>query len=258
MIRGQAAIGDLMTKHIALRALIGLLGLVAVVWVSVVFPAFLLTGAARTAAKLIVEDDRLPPGGLAELHERLQSARLALVPPKLVAAKALVRLRLADEEAQTSQQIDAKRIFDEVNNELIAALVEVPGDSFLWMMYYSTAVARTGSQLEHRDYLVQSYKAGPNEGWIALRRNRLSLSLPPPLISMLEKYIVAEFAAITNSGFVEDAASNLALVGRDQQEVLLAGLSTLDIQPRMALAKKLSRAGIRVTLPGVRLDESWR
>jgi len=247
-----------MTKHIALRALNGLLGLVAVGWVSIVFPAFLLTGPARTVAKLIVEDDRLQPNGLAELHERLQNERLALVPPKLVAAKALVRLRLADEEAQTSQQIVAKRIFDEVNNEITAALFEVPGDSFLWMMYYSTAVARTGSQLEHIDYLVQSYKAGPNEGWIALRRNRLSLSLPPPLISMLKKYIVAEFAAITNSGFVEDAASNLALVGRDQQELLATGVSTLDIEPRTILAKKLAEEGSQLTIPGVTLDDKRR
>jgi hypothetical protein len=257
-IKVQSRIDDPMTEYVTLRALNGLLGLFALAWASAVFPALLLSAPARTAAKLIVEDDHLQPGGLAKLHARLQNAHLALVPPKLVTAKALVRLRLADEEAQTSQQIDAQRTFDEVNNEIKGALSEVPGDSFLWMMYYSTAVARTGSQFEHIDYLVQSYEAGPNEGWIVLRRNRLGLSLPSPLISVLQKYIVAEFATIANSGFVEDAASNLALVGRDEQELLLAGLSTLDIQPRIALAKKLSRAGIRVAIPGVTQDESWR
>ena len=135
--------------------------------------------------------------------------------------------------------------------ELRAVLAIKPTESFFWLMLYSLLVTRNGFDQEAIRFLDRSYLLGPNEGWIALRRNRLALAVFPMLGVSTQQLVVSEFAGLVDSGFVEDAAINLTAVGWKYRAALLAGLSRTKKTSREALAKRLARENVSVDIPGI-------
>src|SRR5581483_10514237 len=134
-----------------------------------------------------------------------------------------------------------------------------PTDPFLWLMLYSLEATRNGFDIKSLRLLDESYATGPREGWVALRRNKLSLSVFPMVSDGLQTEIVSEFAGMVDSDFTEAAALNLTGNGWAQRDRLLAGLADANIIAREAFAKKLARDGVSVIVPGVELDERlWR
>ncbi|WP_158284438.1 hypothetical protein [Bradyrhizobium sp. SUTN9-2] len=181
-----------------------------------------------------------------------------VMPPELTYTKALLALR-AEEATQRYNLDKADQKVDSAEVLLRAALAINPNDSFLWLMLYSVATMRHGFDLRYLSYLEQSYTLGANEGWVALRRNSLALASSPLLDSATQRSAKLEFAAILNSGFVDVAANNLMRVGPVARDKLLKSLDRVDIAPREALARKLLRDGVSVSVPGVKLDERlWR
>ncbi|MGY4344977.1 hypothetical protein ACVWXM_001441 [Bradyrhizobium sp. GM7.3] len=174
-------------------------------------------------------------------------------------ADALIRLRVAEESVARKSSEEADRDVAAAGYALESSLLLNPADSFLWLMSYSQEIKRRGFDERTVGFLKQSYATGPLEGWIALRRNRVALAAFTGLAEAMQAQVVAEFAAMVDSEFVEDAALNMMGVGWPQRDRLLACLVDVDLIPREAFAKKLSREGLKVSVPGVELDDRlWR
>ncbi|MCK1707682.1 MULTISPECIES: hypothetical protein [unclassified Bradyrhizobium] len=242
------------------RGLLLLWGLLGVFWSSFALPSFSLTAPAREVATRIIADERFKRSALSEMLARMKIApRPCVVQPEFSRADALITLRTAEEVLQRKSSEEADREVESAENKIRIGLAMTPSDSFLWLMLYSVQTVRKGFDLPNIANLDQSYYEGPNEGWISLRRNRLALAVFPLLSENTQESVIAEFAKMVDSGFIDDAAMNLAGVGWPYRDRLLSSLQQVDITDRLSLARQLSRDSVKVVVPGTETEERpWR
>jgi hypothetical protein len=140
------------------------------------------------------------------------------------------------------------------------ALACAPTDAFLWCIRYWVKVIKYGFKREFLIDLELSYDFGPNEGWIAAKRNNLALAVFDQLGPSVQDLVVAEFAGMVDAGLIERSANNLVGVVPALQDRLLSALSGSRPISREWLAKWLRKEGYRVNVPGVELPEErpWR
>jgi len=237
-----------------------LLGVFGVFWSTIVCPALVTTAPLRALSARIIADERFRPGALEGIIHRAEpSAEPSVVPPEFAQAKALTSLRLAEETGRRGSSEEANRAVDVAFNNLKSALAAAPVNSFLWLLIYSVENARAGFDPQNVRYLDRSYADGPFEGWIALRRNRLSLAIFPVLSDEIQQAVISEFVGLVDSGFTDEAAENLTTVGWKQQGRLLPALEQADLARRQSFVRRLSRDGYKVAVPGIELsDRPWR
>ncbi|MCK1675306.1 hypothetical protein IVA89_26605 [Bradyrhizobium sp. 150] len=248
------------TRSAAFRALLLPLGLFSVLWSLTAVPSFWRTAPARDIIARIIADDRFRPGVLDQMLVRIEAEPVLAIPrPELSLASVLVRLRIAEEGMQRRTLAEADREVEAAEHQLMASLKVTPSDSFLWLMLYSVKTTRNGFDPEIVRYLERSYLAGPHEGWIAVRRNRLALSIFPTLRDGTRQLAVSEFAELVDGDFIQEAAANLIGVGWAQNERLLSALGGIDLSSKTNLWKRLRAEGINVKIPGLEFSERpWR
>lgn len=178
--------------------------------------------------------------------------------PDLVQAKALIASRVAEDAIASGGGQSANLDAAQAEEAIVASLSMTPIDSFLWLMYYSSKVSQNGFDPQYLAWLRQSYVAGPSEGWIALKRNRLALAVFPQLTEAMQGTVLSEFAQMVDADLIQDAALNLETVGWAQRERLAGALGQVDMRSRQALAKMLSRDGVTIDIPGVVSDDRRR
>ncbi|MCJ9729720.1 hypothetical protein [Bradyrhizobium sp. PRIMUS42] len=205
-------------------------------------------------------DDRFKPGALANILAIMdQFSPSLMLAPELIRAKALVELRAVEEGMLQKNPADADRSVERAETRAKAALSVSPSDPFLWLILYSIDATRNGFNSQSIGYLDASYAFGPCEGWIVLRRNRMALGAFRLLSTSRQKTVVSEFASVVDAGFIEEAAANLISSGWLHRDSLLEGLTTVGQREREALARRLSRDGIRVNITGFETEERpWR
>ncbi|MGV7217064.1 hypothetical protein [Bradyrhizobium sp. UFLA05-112] len=242
------------------RALLFLFGFIGLAWSLTALPSFTLTTSGRDIVARIIADERFKPGVLAGVLERMKAdPRPLMLQPEFSQGEALVMLRSAEEAMQRKSSGEADREVEAAERKVRATLARTPSDSFLWLMLYSIATTRNGFDANNIIYLEQSYASGPNEGWIALRRNRVALAIFSGLNETSRAIVVSEFAELVDSELIEDAAANLMGVGWAHRQRLLASLERVDIANRRSLAKRLSIEGLKPTILGIETDERpWR
>jgi hypothetical protein len=69
---------------------------------------------------------------------------------------------------------------------------------------------RNGFRPDDVKYLRMSYRLDPNEGWIALKRNRLAFEKFDQLSTDLAESAIGEYVALVKSGLYEQAAEILS------------------------------------------------
>lgn len=246
--------------RLAARGCLLLLGFAGALWSADVLPVFRAMASAKEAEAKIVEDARFKRGALGEVLARLESyPKRTFELPELLRAKALVRLRVTEDtiERNGSGEVDGGVVA--AGDGLRSAILMNPGDAFAWLMLYSVESFRAGFDLSSVRYLEHSYRIAPFEGWIALRRNRLTLAVFQLLTNVVQQGVISEFAALVDSGFVEDAATNFERAGATERDRLLRCLERVDMAQRQAFAKRLSFDGLKVSVPGVEVgDRPWR
>ncbi|RTE90033.1 hypothetical protein D6B98_26395 [Bradyrhizobium sp. LVM 105] len=243
-------------RLVLLRSSLLLCGAVGALWASYATRSFWLATPVREVSSRIVANDRFKPGVLTDVLAHLKGIdRPAILQSKFLEAEAIVILRAADETTQWSRPEESDRRMENAEDKIRTALRENPMGSFLWLMLYSVGTARNGLDPKNISYLEQSYATGPNEGWVALRRNRLALAVFPVLSTLVQSEVISEFANTVDSDFIAEAELTLIGVGWTYKERLLSALESVDLASRQALRKRLSNDGIKVSIPGLQADE---
>jgi hypothetical protein len=140
-------------------------------------------------------------------------------------------------------------------------LTSAPADPFLWLTLFWLSNTRNGFAPEHLRYLEMSYLLGPNEGWIALKRNRFTLSVASVVPGDLVEKSVSEFVSLVRSGFYEQASQALIGPGWSLRDTLLGRLRDVNEAARRDFARNLRDMGIDdVVVPEVeaRGKRPWR
>lgn len=228
-------------------------------WATTALPIFYFSIAAHEITDRIVADQRFRPRVLRGALDEMGRTPTRFAQASLIRAQSLVALRVSEEAFGSKSTEEADRQVTAAEQLVRKSLELNAADAFLWLMLYSIQITREGFDADKLLYLDESYKSGPYEGWIALRRNRLSLSVFPTMTAATQERVVSEFAALVDANFTDESMSNLTGVGWLQRERLLAALERTDIESRKALQKSLLAGGVKIRIPGVEYDERpWR
>jgi hypothetical protein len=127
-----------------------------------------------------------------------------------------------------------------------------PADPFLWIAVYWFDKFRDGFRVEQLDELRMSYRLGPNEGWIAIKRNPVVFEIFDELPTDLADDAIREFARILEAGLYDTAVDILTGAAWPQRNVILPRLANVTYRHRLAFAKVLhARELDDLVVPGI-------
>jgi hypothetical protein len=232
------------------RTLLVFLGCAAVSWGIYGLPAFARQVPIERVATHVLKGDPFKSGVLTALMPQVEAAEGAEpCNPVVMRSAAIIRTRMAERAIVDGVDIDTQ--LNALRDSIRRSLACSPADPFLWVVLYWVEINRSGFQLDHLKYLRLSYQLGPNEGWIALKRNGYSLAIFDRLPPNLAHMVVAEFADLLNSGFVIMTVEIIEGPGWSHRELLLSHLTDVTSRYRDEFARKLYKDGYDVTVPGI-------
>jgi hypothetical protein len=241
------------TRHVTLaRVFLVIFGLLAVAWGLIVLPVFWQQLSIKYAATRIINDNPPPVERLITQIPFLNDVeKPSSCRGTALRSAAIIRLRIVEEALAAG----ARDLFDTQLNALSTSIRHSlscsPADAYLWLALYWVENARLGFQPAHLAYLRMSYRVGPNEGWVATRRNRLAFAIFEHLPSDLAENAFIEFTNLVASDFYSDAASILTGPAWRLRNLILPRLSNVDERHRRNFSDILHSRNIEVKVPGI-------
>jgi hypothetical protein len=228
------------------------LGLAAVGWGSFAAPSAWRQASTAPLATKIVAGERFKPGILERSIERAKpDLPDGICQPVTLRTLAVVRLRLAEEAITAGDRRSIDQTQSDGEAALRLSLSCTPTDPFLWFALFWLQNSRRGLQEDNFRALRMSYRVGPNEGWVSLRRNRIAIAVYPGLPSDLKQAATDEFVQLVKSDLITDAADILAGPGRPVSSMLLARLQGIEEKKLRFLAMLLAAKGFDDAIPGL-------
>jgi hypothetical protein len=239
---------------LVIRTLTIALGCMGVAWGLATFPVFRAQAPLQEVASRIVQGQSFRVEALQELVAPMESAETGgFCRPAALRAIATIRLRIFEEVFAAAQRTAIDASLGAARHAAMKSLACTPADPFTWLMLFWLENTAAGFQSAHLAYLQMSYRLGPNEGWIALKRNPLALAvfeqLPPDLADMA----IREFARLVETGLYAEAAAILTGPGWRLRDRLLGRLDGIAHHHRRAFAKMLHDQGYEIAIPGVKM-----
>ncbi|MFT4115675.1 hypothetical protein [Bradyrhizobium sp.] len=198
------------------------LGLLGVAWAASTFPVFRDEASLVVSAQHILSGEQYQTVQSNELGRELAGKNISTLRSTTLSRAVVVRLKL-DELESASQKEGYNPDLDATSQLVGSALARDPADAFLWLTAYWLESVQGKTSADPR-LLRMSYLLGPNEGWIATRRNPLAVrmfaSLPPDVTDR----VVAEFGSLVHSGLGQNAAGTLSGLDGPIREKLIGVL----------------------------------
>ena len=166
--------------------------------------------------------------------------------PLTVRSAAVIRLRLAeisDNAALGPAPVRTNLAVDAIRQSLACS----PADPFFWLALYALEPSAP------LNYLTTSYRLGPNEGWIALKRNPVAFANFDELPEDLRQIVLQEFVRIVEMD-TADAMKIFVGPAWDQRELILSQMDQVPLRQRQKFQEALAGAGYDVFVPGTRFD----
>ena len=231
------------------------LGCAAITWGLYTCSNFWRHAPIERIADHVIAGDPFKTKQLTDLIAALETVEHeALCSPNTLHSVAVLRIRLLEKAMETGEDsIDPQ--METVGDSIRRSIACSPANPFLWTVLYWVETAQNGFNPEYLAYLRLSYLLGPNEGWVALKRNRLALAVFGQLPSDLAEMSIDEFANLLNSGFDYETAEILAGPGWKVRDRLLSRLKDVRESHRQIFAKMLYRNGYNVLVPGIKLAD---
>jgi hypothetical protein len=244
-------VGGGITTTIA-RVVLCCFGLTAITWGIFTLPTMLRQSVAINTAKHIIQGDSFKDGALDALRPGIATVSAdKWSHPSALSSVAIINLRYLEEAMAGADQGQIDPKMTGLDNAVRDSLANAPADPFLWLVLFWLKNTHDGFSRENLKYLRMSYSLGPNEGWVAVRRNRLAIAIFGQLPPDIAESAVAEFARLVDSNFFSEAADILTGPGWLVRDRLLAGLKDVTDVNREIFAKTVYRLGYDVAVPGV-------
>jgi hypothetical protein len=235
-----------------MRLLTALFGLASIAWGLSAYPALSRYAPLEQISAGIIDRYAYKPQALAAFTPLVEAAEHdPYCQPEAMLGAAVVRLRLAEDAIGRGARDAIDADLQALDRTTRQALSCSPADPFLWMTLSWLDGAREGFKTDQLQFLRLSYATGPNEGWVAVRRNRFALSMFERLPADLADLSLSEFARMLESGIFEETIAIFTGPGWSVRDKLLPRLAGVQERYRDAFAKALNRLGYDVTIPGI-------
>ncbi len=233
------------------RGFIAIFGICAIAWAIDVIPVYRAEASLAGAGQAILSGDRFNPAQLGAMKRQLDAAPAQPGQASAASGAAVVRLLLLEDELKAGNRQPSESNISDLRNAVNAVLAQSPMDSFMWLTGFTLERLR-GEREDDMNLLRMSYWSGPNEAWIAIRRNRLALGIFPSLPGDLAEQALSEFVGLVRSGLYEEASKILAGPGWAVREQLLSRIAEVDEANRRGFARAVRSKDLDgVTVPGV-------
>jgi hypothetical protein len=230
--------------RLSLRASAILAGLIGIAWGGSEFSALRQESIIKKIA------DRILVGDVYKYDILLKQAALVaptqtpeFCRPLTVRSAAVIRLRLAeisDNAALGPAPVRTNLAVDAIRQSLACS----PASPFFWLALYAL---EPSAPLK---YLTASYRLGPNEGWIALKRNPVAFANFDELPEDLRRIVVQEFVRIVEMDTIDDAIKIFVGPAWDNRELILSQMDQVPLSQRQKFQAALTSAGYDVLVPG--------
>ena len=238
-----------LSTHTA-RALVATLGVIGMAWCTLTLPSFWNDFPLTQFATHILRGETFPV-------ERLeQTLRVYRSGPHItqcsstaahnasVIELALLRSRFDDSSAPTDAD------FERTMKAVKYGLSCLPSDAYLWFSLFQVESLRTGLRDDYIHHLDMSYQVGPNEGWLAIPRNRAAFAIFPALPDALQSKVLDEFCLLLRSELYAEAIDIFLGAAKPYQARLIQRLEAVPVRNRQLFAVQLARKGIDAQIPG--------
>jgi hypothetical protein len=244
------------TIDIALRAVFCILGIAAIIWGGyTVQIAWQQSGFQQIASHLIA-GDRFAAKVFVALTPQLDASNQGKWShPSAARDVTLIRLRMFENVIVDGEQNLVDMQITKLHGALAKSLENAPADPFLWAVLFWLENTQNGYDQDHLKYLRMSYALGPNEGWIAVKRNRVALAIFRLLPADLAQDAKMEFVRMVSSRMYDQAADILVGPGWGIRSALLAGLNETTDLDRQLFVRAVFNLGYDIIVPGVQLPE---
>lgn len=233
------------------RSFIAILGCIAIWWGIVGFHLFWQVSSTERIASRIIAGDPFKVEILAQQLPIISSIeRSVYCLPAALRSAVIIRLRIVEETMSAGDRgpIDEqlKSAGDSIRNSIYCS----PADSFLWLALWWLESTQNAFRPTHLGYLRMSYRLGPHEGWVALKRNRLAFAIFEELPSDLAESTINEFLGVLKLD-VGEAVKIFTGPAWRVRDLILPHLKDVDERDRLGFATVLASQGYDVTIPGV-------
>jgi hypothetical protein len=245
---------SLATAHYILlaRSFVVIVGGLAVWWGIYGFPIFWQESSTERIANQVVAGDPFDAGILTRQLPIMNSIeRSTYCRPAALRSAAIIQLRMVEAVGLANDRERSGGRLISLGKVIRSSLLCSPADPFLWVVL--SWLENTQHGIDHSDlrYLRMSYRLGPNEGWIALKRNPIALANYSALSPDLAEAGISEFVSLIRSHFYSEAADIVAGPGRPIRSLLFAPLKGISDADRQAFAKLLYERGLDdIPVPG--------
>jgi hypothetical protein len=232
------------------RSFVAMFGICAIAWAIDAILVYRTDAPLAETAQHILWGEKFNASQLTAVKRRLDGVSARPVLPSALSGAAVVRLLLVEDELKAGNRQPSASDLAELQKVVSTALAQSPTDSFMWLTDLWLKRLRGESAENNLDLLRMSYWSGPNEAWIAIRRNPLALGVFASLPSELAEQALSEFVGLVRSGLYLDASNILAGPGWAVREQLLSRLVQVEEADRYAFARLLAFRDLGVTVPG--------
>ena len=244
--------GRLSAYYIPARSFFVILGCLAVWWGIVEFPVFWQESSIERIARQIIAGDQFKIETLIKHVPILTAAEISTnCRPATVRSAAVI-------PTPHGRASDCRGRFGSFQrpNGCAAQPIRVslscsPADAFLWIVLFWVEAARVGVEPDDLKYLRMSYRLGPNEGWIAWKRNPFAFSIFEELPADLREAAIREFVGLVQSGFIDPAVDILTGPAWQVRDLILPRLAAVTHRRREEFSRELLRRGHEIPIPGI-------
>lgn len=220
-------------------------GFAAIAWSFWMFPGFLRgMTIERMAARIITTE----PYKLDALNTVLGFNEVVVPPglcrPSNARAAAIVQIKVFETTFDEGGGEDLDREQQNLIDRLARAFECAPADPYLMLALFWQRNVATGLDAKSLAFLDASYRLGPNEGWVAFRRNRFAAVLLPNVSPELAEKILLEFKRLLASQFFQEAIDIYRAADVESRKRLFAQAANVDDQSRRAFYSYLRSADL--------------
>jgi len=208
------------------RSCIAIFGICAIAWAIEVIPTFRIDTPLTEVAERILSGEKFNAAQLGTMKRLLDEVPAMPVEASALNSAAVIRLRLLEGELQSGNHQPSASSVADLQGVVAATLARSPTSSFIWLT--DVWLKRFRAEATDFNLLRMSYRFGPNEAWIALRRSPVVLGIFLSLPGDLAEQALSEFAGLVRSNFFADAGNILAGPGWAVHEQLLNRLAQID------------------------------
>ena len=142
-----------------------------------------------------------------------------------------------------------------LNHAVRIALSCAPADPYLLLVFYWLENVQEGFQDRNSRVLRMSYRLGPNEAWVALKRNRIAFAIFHQLPPDLAENAMNEFTRLIESKFIDEAVDIFTGPAWSERDLLLSRLERVAEVDRQSFSNALHNRGYDVNVPGTASGE---